>query len=549
MVAAAVQAQTESMSLARHTTDRTVVRSRATGCGPTAKARGARALTQMPWIVLLTRDTELGESIRQAMNESAVADGNQASHVAVVDTVEQAEAFASTGRCAVLITDESRTHGECVQLGERVRRHEPAMVTIVVGDRGQDNALMGLLSTGVADRLMLKPVTPTLSRIVIESAAREFYARRARMAVERRITSPTARSARVDESDLTQPAQVRRPAEQAASIERFPQPTKQVGTVAPVAAQPGKWGRMIAWSILGVTLIAAGLVWRIAMQLAAPPAVAVEVEKAQSADLPQYRWLVDAGRAIDEARFVDAITALQAARRDGAPDDRIDAVEARLREALEVRLASAVPEADKSSPSPESAQPVDRVERPRSHNASPPDRVPVSSKPMGVSVAKTAEAILERNASSLVPMTDPIPAPSLQNSEQPADTALVTQSSEVAESRPSAAPTPSLAREESLEGPVVPASVQSTPAERRLVRMVEPEYPNEAYMRAIEGWTDLSFQISAAGDVVDPRVEDSSRKQLFARPALGAVKQWKYEPASEGSAERVQVRIEFRVGN
>jgi outer membrane biosynthesis protein TonB len=36
-------------------------------------------------------------------------------------------------------------------------------------------------------------------------------------------------------------------------------------------------------------------------------------------------------------------------------------------------------------------------------------------------------------------------------------------------------------------------------------------------------------------------------RQLFARPALAAVKQWKYESASAALApERIKVRVEFR---
>ena len=68
--------------------------------------------------------------------------------------------------------------------------------------------------------------------------------------------------------------------------------------------------------------------------------------------------------------------------------------------------------------------------------------------------------------------------------------------------------------------------------------------------RGLEGWADLSFLVAPSGDVIDPRVEDSSRRQLFGRPALAAVRKWRYEPPSAGHpslTERTKVRIEFRL--
>lgn len=82
------------------------------------------------------------------------------------------------------------------------------------------------------------------------------------------------------------------------------------------------------------TLIAALLAWQVGVEKETP-AKDVEIPaQARSDDL----WLVDAERAIDEARFVDAIMALQSARRAGASDERMDPMEARLRQALEVKL-------------------------------------------------------------------------------------------------------------------------------------------------------------------------------------------------------------------
>jgi protein TonB len=93
-----------------------------------------------------------------------------------------------------------------------------------------------------------------------------------------------------------------------------------------------------------------------------------------------------------------------------------------------------------------------------------------------------------------------------------------------------------------------PAAVAPAPSdEPKLIRMVQPQYPQEAMMRGIEGWVEVSLQVSAAGDVVAPRIEESSRGRMFNRAALAAVEQWKYEPPGEGSTgERIRVRLKFQ---
>jgi len=84
-------------------------------------------------------------------------------------------------------------------------------------------------------------------------------------------------------------------------------------------------------------------------------------------------------------------------------------------------------------------------------------------------------------------------------------------------------------------------------AEPKLVRMVQPQYPQEALMRGIEGWVDVSLQVTATGDVIAPRVEESSRGRMFNRAALAAVEQWKYEPPGDGATgERIRVRLKFQ---
>jgi len=81
-----------------------------------------------------------------------------------------------------------------------------------------------------------------------------------------------------------------------------------------------------------------------------------------------------------------------------------------------------------------------------------------------------------------------------------------------------------------------------------LVR-VEPQYPERARQRGVEGWVVVEFTISAAGTVKSPRIIAYYPSTVFNRAALQAIRKWKYNPkVEEGVAvERpgVQVRLTF----
>ncbi len=82
-----------------------------------------------------------------------------------------------------------------------------------------------------------------------------------------------------------------------------------------------------------------------------------------------------------------------------------------------------------------------------------------------------------------------------------------------------------------------------------LVR-IEPQYPQQARQRALEGWVQVRFTISTAGSVKDAEVVKSSNS-VFERNALQAVSKWKYQPQLKGGkpAETPgqQVVLRFRM--
>jgi protein TonB len=82
-----------------------------------------------------------------------------------------------------------------------------------------------------------------------------------------------------------------------------------------------------------------------------------------------------------------------------------------------------------------------------------------------------------------------------------------------------------------------------------LVR-VEPQYPQQARHRKLEGWVQVRFTISTAGSVRDAAVVKSS-DSLFERSAIQAVNKWKYQPQmQEGKATEApdqQVVLRFKM--
>ncbi len=80
----------------------------------------------------------------------------------------------------------------------------------------------------------------------------------------------------------------------------------------------------------------------------------------------------------------------------------------------------------------------------------------------------------------------------------------------------------------------------------RPLMQVAAAYPSEMRARKVEGVVTVIFVVDETGRVVNPRVEKSTHPE-FEKPALEAVRQWKFEPAIKGG-KRVgcRMRVPFR---
>ena len=94
---------------------------------------------------------------------------------------------------------------------------------------------------------------------------------------------------------------------------------------------------------------------------------------------------------------------------------------------------------------------------------------------------------------------------------------------------------------------VAPTFAQSKPEPPVPVRTVAPDYPPDLKRDGISGLVMVKCTIDEQGNVVDPTVEKSSNAS-FEKPALEALKKWKFKPAKQDGtpvAIKVSIPIKF----
>ncbi|WP_350431845.1 M56 family metallopeptidase [Shewanella sp. H8] len=73
---------------------------------------------------------------------------------------------------------------------------------------------------------------------------------------------------------------------------------------------------------------------------------------------------------------------------------------------------------------------------------------------------------------------------------------------------------------------------------------IEPSYPINAAKEGLNGYVQMSFDISSNGSVGNVRVTKSSPKQVFDASAVEALEQWKYQPSATGFKD-LQVQLDY----
>ncbi|MCG7496019.1 energy transducer TonB [Vibrio sp. Of7-15] len=80
---------------------------------------------------------------------------------------------------------------------------------------------------------------------------------------------------------------------------------------------------------------------------------------------------------------------------------------------------------------------------------------------------------------------------------------------------------------------------------------VEPKYPPKAMRQGLEGQVVLSFTIDEQGKTTDIKLVEAKPSRMFVRPAIRALKRWKYQPKMEAGKAVKQfgqtVTLEFKI--
>ena len=87
------------------------------------------------------------------------------------------------------------------------------------------------------------------------------------------------------------------------------------------------------------------------------------------------------------------------------------------------------------------------------------------------------------------------------------------------------------------------ASIADLDQRPRVIFQSPPSYPSELRKRTVEGTVQVVFLVDTSGRVVNPKIEKSTNP-AFERPALEAVRQWKFEA---GTRQGEKVAFKMRV--
>lgn len=94
---------------------------------------------------------------------------------------------------------------------------------------------------------------------------------------------------------------------------------------------------------------------------------------------------------------------------------------------------------------------------------------------------------------------------------------------------------------------VAPLALAQTKEPPVPVRTVPPDYPNELRREGVSGIVTVKCTIDEQGNVQEPEVEKSTNG-AFDKPAIAALKKWKFKPAKQDGAPvsiKVSIPIKF----
>lgn len=564
---------------------------------PIAAADGQAA--RLP-VGVLTDDPTFAQHISAAL-------GDDASVVALAN-IDAAAELAASGGCPILVTDVELTRNAIEALTQRLRSHDPATAIVICGNRDQSARFIGLQSSGAIDAFLLKPVTAAATQLVIEAATRRYRNHDASgVETKRKVrTRPHHRRERTlvvaadFDSGETIEAQ-RTPSASDDLVVAMSNPS--ASTVTSQRARP-------SWTLLAIIMAVAigAIAWAFTqrssgldpdalvtkhMTLAESAFAAGRLIDARDGAAHHYQTVLAidpqnlaAHRGLDaiahalskeaqdhlaKRRLADAVVSLARLRELQPSYAELPLLDSQLTLLQESLAAAHAPRAEAPEPAaparPAATASREAIRKEPRRATTPSPAIPTS---VAASEESPAAAPQVSNDAGDVPVaedlrasTSPPAADSPRQSaaiaelaratnERAQPTQLTTDRSELTASLarpPARAPVAAPARSSAPPTPKAePAAAPPQDETPELIKYVPPKYPSDARRRGLEGWIEISMEVTPNGDVLKPRIEDGDKRQLFGREALGAVRQWKYEPdATRVAGKRSHVRLEFKL--
>ena len=113
-------------------------------------------------LFVLSADTDLIETVQRA--------GGEQYPVFPVQQWQELEAAIFAGRCGIALLDAELVGGKLVDHINALHAHASRVVTLVAADRSAAQELMGYLSDRRIHRLLIKPATLGITKLLVESA-------------------------------------------------------------------------------------------------------------------------------------------------------------------------------------------------------------------------------------------------------------------------------------------------------------------------------------------------------------------------------------------
>jgi protein TonB len=521
---------------------------------------------------VLTTDSGFLDQLRAALEDTSVV---------AVDTLEAADQLVE---CPIVVTDLATTRAAIETLTQRVRARDPATVMILAGTRDESSRFIALQSSGVIDAFLLKPVTTAATQLVMEAATRRYRGtdgkpkpqRKARhVRPKRRILVPAED---LESSETIEGSRLAMAPQHASLVAPQTPPSKAHPSWTLIAAIAIVAAGAIAWAItprtsgidpstfvtkhlaLAESALAAGRLLDTRDGAAQHYQTVLAIEPT---NLAAQRGLDSIAQALSRQtqahmtarELPDAVLTLTQLRELKPDYAELPLLETQLQQLQDSFAAMHIA---KQEPPP--AAPASRV-LPVPRKAVPPVRLETPPATGGPSSEETVAANPSLPSQSEAVTASDTTLPATRNElavDTPGSAIESPLPSEVLPEEASSPPLVESSRDElvaSLNRPSpVTAPATDTPREEpatrspKLVKYVAPEFPAIARDRGITGWVMLSLEVAPDGRVLNARIEDAVRRQIFGKAALAAVREWQYEPdATRLPGERTKVRVEFKL--